>query len=122
MSLADRTRDYSVRVIQLCSALPPSDAGRVIKPQLLRSATSPGAHFREAIRGRSRAEFIAKLNSGLMELEETLYWLELVEATDSLPQSRIKPLMQETKELIAIFVSLINRQRSKPRKGNPATR
>jgi four helix bundle protein len=116
MSLADRTRDYSVRVIQLCSALPPTDAARVIKPQLLRSATSPGAHFREAIRGRSRAEFIAKLNSGLMELEETLYWLELVEATESLPQSRLKPLMQETKELIAIFVSMINRQRSKPRR------
>jgi four helix bundle protein len=115
MSLADRTRDFSIRVIRLCSALPRNDAASVIRAQLLRSATSPGAHFREAIRGRSRVEFIAKLNNGLMELEETLYWLELIKASNFFPSSRVEPLMQETNELIAIFASLINRQRSKPK-------
>jgi four helix bundle protein len=114
MSLTDRTLDFSVRVIRLCSALPRNDAAGVIRSQLLRSATSPGAHFREAIRGRSRAEFIAKLNNGLMELEETLYWLELIKASNLFPPSRVEPLMKETNELIAIFASLINRQRSKP--------
>ncbi len=70
-----------------------------------------GAHFREALRARSKAEYVAKMNSGLMELEETLYWLEILIGAELFPQARINPLMQETDELIAIFVSLINKWR-----------
>ena len=110
-TLVDRTREFSLRVIRLYSALPRHRVALVIGDQVLRSGTSPGAHFREALRARSKAEYVAKLNSGLMELEETLYWLELLIGADVFPTDRIEPLMQETKELIAIFVALIKKWR-----------
>jgi four helix bundle protein len=111
--LKDRTREFSLRIIRLCAALPANRANDVIARQLLRSGTSPGAHFREALRARSKAEYVAKMNSGLMELEETLYWLEIVEGANLIGSEKLDPLETETNELIAIFVSLIKKWRGK---------
>jgi four helix bundle protein len=113
MNLVDRTRDFALRVIRLCSALPSNRTTDVIARQLLRSGTSPGAHFREALRARSKSEYVAKLNGGLMELEETLYWLEIVEAANLMTSTKLDPLKTETSELIAIFVSLIRKWKGK---------
>ena len=111
--LKDRTRDFSLRVIRLCAALPANRTSDVIARQLLRSGTSPGAHFREALRARSKAEYVAKMNGGLMELEETLYWLEIVEAADLVSSEKLDAIKTETNDLIAIFVSLIKKWRGK---------
>jgi four helix bundle protein len=111
--LKDRTRDFSLRVIRLCAALPSNRTTDVIAKQLLRSGTSPGAHFREALRARSKAEYIAKMNGGLMELEETLYWLEILEGANLVASERLEPIKKETGEMIAIFVSLIKKWRRK---------
>ena len=111
--LKDRTRDFALRVIRLCSLLPASRTSDLIARQLLKSGTSPGAHFREALRARSKAEYVAKMNGGLMELEETLYWFEIVEATDLLSSEKLNAIKTETGELIAIFVSLIKKWRGK---------
>jgi len=108
-SLVDRTREFSLRVIRLYAALPRNRVAVVLGDQLLRAGTSPGAHFREALRARSKAEYVSKLNGGLMELEETLYWLELLGSAEVFPLDRITPLMQETNALIAIFVTLIKK-------------
>jgi four helix bundle protein len=105
--LKDRTRNYSLRIIRLYDALPARGAGRVIGDQLLRSGTSVGAHFREAIRARLTAEYAAKMNAGLMELEETLYWIELLEHSAIVPRKRLVDLETETGELTAILVTLI---------------
>ncbi len=110
-NLVDRTREYPLRIIRLVAALPDTRVAWRLGDQLLRAGTSPGAHFREALRARSKAEYVAKLNSGLMELEETLYWLELLEGTKLMALNRIEPLMHETNELAAIFVSLIKKWR-----------
>ncbi len=109
MNLSERTRDFALRIIRLCAALPSDRAKDIIARQLLKSGTSPGAHFREAIRARSKAEYVAKLNGGLMELEETLYWLEIVEGAGLMPPSKLAEITKETNELIAIFVSLIKK-------------
>ena len=113
MNLTERTRDFALRVIRLCAALPQSRTTDVIARQLLKSGTSPGAHFREALRARSKAEYVAKMNVGVMELEETLYWLEIVEGTGLLKPPKLHAIEQETRELMAIFISLINKWRSK---------
>ena len=55
---------------------------QVIGKQVLRSGTSVGAHYREAFRSRSGAEFVSKIQSGLQELEETVYWFELLIESD----------------------------------------
>jgi four helix bundle protein len=107
--LKDRTREFALRVVRLVSALPESRIAWRLGDQVLRSGTSVGAHYREAIRARSKAEYAAKLNSGLMELEETVYWLELLEGAELMPGSRLAPLVQEADELTAIFVSLIKK-------------
>jgi four helix bundle protein len=113
MNLVDRTRDFALRVIRLSSALHTNRTADVIARQLLRSGTSPGAHFREALRARSKSEYIAKLNGGLMELEETLYWLEIVEGANLMTKEKLEPLRTETSEIIAIFVSLIKKWKGK---------
>ncbi len=75
--------------------------------QLLRSGTSVGAHYREARRSRSTAEFISKNEGGLQELEETVYWMELLVGTGLVSQSKLQDLITEAEELTAILVSSV---------------
>jgi four helix bundle protein len=111
--LKDRTRDYALRIIRLYAALPKRSESQVIGKQVLRSGTAVGANYREGLRARSKSEYAAKLNIGLMELEETLYWLELLEQAGVVSTSRLAMLKAETCELTAIFVTLIKMARSK---------
>jgi four helix bundle protein len=113
MSLADRTRAFSLRVIRLHAAMPRTRTAQILGDQVLRSGTSPGAQFREALRSRSKAEYVSKLNSGVMELEETIYWLELIAGAGIVSSERLNPLVKEADELIAIFVSLIKKWRTR---------
>lgn len=76
--LKERTRAFALRVIKLYSALPKDEVAQVLGKQLLRSGTSVGANYREAHRGRSKAEFIAKMGDCLKELDESTYWLDLL--------------------------------------------
>lgn len=104
--LKDRTRDFALRIIRLYGALPRKTEAQVIGRQmLLRSGTSAGANYLEGVRARSKTEYAAKLNLGLMELEETLYWLELLEHAGFIPSVQLAPLKAESGELIAIFVT-----------------
>ena len=79
-----------------------------IGDQVFRSGTSVGANYRAACRGRSKAEFVAKLGVVLEEADETLYWLELITETEIIKPPRLAALMQETRELLAIFVASMN--------------
>jgi four helix bundle protein len=110
--LKDRTRAYALRIIPLYGALPRNTEAQVIGKQLLRSGTAVGANYREGLRARSKIEYAAKLNISLMELEETLYWLELLEHAEIISVERLAPLKLETSELCAILVSLIKRARA----------
>jgi four helix bundle protein len=104
-TLAARTKAFAVRIIRLYTALPNDELSRVIGRQLLRSGTSPGAHCREAFRSRSDAEWISKLEVALQELDETLYWMELLIESGIMTERRLAPLMQEIDELIAIIIA-----------------
>ena len=75
---------------------------------MLRSGTSVGAHYREANRAKSDADFVSKMEGGLQELDETAYWLELPIESDIMSEKRLKPLYDETEELLAIFVTIVN--------------
>jgi four helix bundle protein len=111
--LKDRTRDFALRIIRLYTALPKRSESQIIGKQVLRSGTAVGANYREGLRARSKTEYAAKLNIGLMELEETLYWLELMEKAGIVSASRLALLKAETCELTAIFVALIKTARTK---------
>ena len=115
--LKARTRRFALRVIRLFSALPKRMEAQVIGKQLLRSATSVGAHYREAMRSRSDAEFISKLEVGIQELKETAYWMELIVEAELLPLKRLSDLMTEADELTAILVTCVKNVKSKRSNG-----
>ena len=93
------------------SMIPKTTEAQVLGKQLLRSSTSVGANYREAYRGRSKAEFIAKCGDSLRELEETAYWLELLIDGKIVPPKLLAGLRQECDELIAIFVTILKRSK-----------
>jgi len=106
--LANRTKRFALEVIRLYSRLPKSTEAQVIGRQVLRSGTSVGAQYREAIRAKSVADFINKVEGALQELEETQYWFELLNEADIFRDSVvITSLMKESDELIAILVSSV---------------
>jgi len=105
--LKERTKNFALRIIKMYSSLPKSTEAKVLGTQVLRSGTSVGANYREASRGRSKAEFIAKMGDCLKELEETMYWFDLLIEGNILPKNKLSGLLQESKELTAIFVTII---------------
>ncbi|HTY35854.1 MAG TPA: four helix bundle protein [Bacteroidota bacterium] len=111
--LRDRTKKFAVRVIRLVDQRSKSVSTDVIGRQLVRSATSIGANYRAACRGRSPAEFIAKLQIALEESDESMYWLELMLELDSREAAEVHELITEADELTAIFVSSLKTARSK---------
>jgi len=102
-----RTKAYALRVIRLYAALPKSTVAQVIGRQLLRSGTSVGAHYREASRARSDAEFVSKLEGGLQELEESGYWVELLVESGIIKESLLIDLTHEIRERTAILVTCV---------------
>jgi four helix bundle protein len=104
--LRARTKHFALRIIRMFGQLPKNTVA-----QVLRSGTSVGANYREAHRGRSKAEFIAKVGDSLRELEETAYWLELLVEGKIVTASKLEPLRKETDELTAIFVTILKRSK-----------
>lgn len=105
--LIQRTKDFALRIIRLYAALPKTTEAQVLGKQVLRSGTSVGAHYREAQRAKSNADFISKIEGGLQELEETCYWLELIQEAHLFDGKRVQPLREETEALIKIFVTIV---------------
>lgn len=106
--LRDRTFQLGRRVARLFAALPARNRlAQIYGEQLVRAANSVGANYREAQRGRSRAEYRSKLGDCLREADETLLWLEAIEADGLVPPRRLAALKKESDELIAIFVTLL---------------
>jgi four helix bundle protein len=103
--LRSRTKEFALRIIRLVSALPKTTIGRTLGNQLLRSGTSVGANYREAMHGRSRAEFLAKLEIALQEMEETCYWLELIVDANLISRRRLDPLIDEANQILAILIA-----------------
>ena len=103
-----RTKKFALRIVRLYSYLAKRNgAALIFAKQVLRSGTSVGAHYRETTRARSRAEFISKIEAGLQELEETGYWLELLEESQIVGNSRLAPLRDEVDQLTAMLVSCV---------------
>lgn len=108
-----RTKSFALRVVKLFSSLPKTTEAQVMGKQVLRSGTSVGAHYREACRARSTAEFISKIEGGLQELEETVYWLELLTESGIVKGELLLPLIQEAEELIAILVASVKKAKAR---------
>ena len=107
-----RTKEFALNIIELYSYLSRRRAAQVIGDQLLRSGTSVGAHFREAQRAKSSPDFISKIEGGMQELEETAYWLELLEGARFCGRDQLEPLTNEADQLMAIFVTIVRKTKA----------
>ncbi len=109
----ERTKNLALRVIQLVGELPKNRSADVISRQLLRSATSIGANYRAACRGKSTADVIAKLSIVEEEADESVYWLELLMESHLVPAARATELFKETDEIIAMTVASVKTLRAR---------
>jgi four helix bundle protein len=106
--IVERTFDFGVRVVKLCSLLMErSGVGRILGQQLLRSGTSIGANVEEAQAGQSRADFITKMTIAQKEARETLYWLRLLAAAEVIEASRLAALRSESDEISRILATIV---------------
>lgn len=109
--LKKRTKKFALRIIKLVESLPDTPIARVIKYQLVKSGTSVGANYRAACRAKSNADFIAKMGIVEEEADESAYWIEILIESGLVKQSLVEDLLDETNQLVAIFVSSINTAR-----------
>lgn len=104
-NLGDRTKQFAISIVRFYRILPANEEAHIIGRQLLRSGTSVGANYRAARRGRSKAEFIAKLGIVLEEADEVVFWLELLAESNVVRPDQIHELIKEAEELTSIFVT-----------------
>ena len=110
--LRDRTKRYASSVVRLFVLLPKGQPeAHVISRQLLRSGTSVAANFREASRARSVAEFVSKLEVCVQEADESDLWLQLLRDDCAVEELLLSQLLEETNELISIFVTMAKRSK-----------
>jgi len=106
--LEERLLEYSVQIIKIVEHLPSTRVGNHVAGQLLRSGTSPYPNHGEAQAAESPRDFIHKLRIVLKELRESQRWLKLIQRVPLIKKPElIEDILQETEELIKIFVSSI---------------
>ena len=106
-----RTKRFALQIIKLIEALPKRQTAEIIGRQLLRAGTSVGANYRAACRAKSSKDFISKMSIVEEELDESMYWMELLVESGNSESNKINALMKESDELLAITVSSIKTAR-----------
>ena len=102
-----RTKQFGIQVIRLLDDLPNKRTTDVLARQLLRAATSIGANYRAACRGRSIADVVAKLGVVEEETDESLYWLEVLTEVDLVLHGQVAGLIADADEILAMTVASI---------------
>ncbi len=107
-----RTKRFALEVFKFVEELPRGRTCEVLGRQLLRSGTSVGANYRSASRAKSPADFIAKLGIVEEEADESGFWMEMLLESGKVRNERVKSLIQESNELVAIMIASINTARN----------
>ena len=103
--LIKRTKGFAHRCVKLAMALPESALGKHIRGQIIRCSTSVASNYRASCLSQSKATFVAKISIVLEESDETAFWLEFIIDESLLEKKLVEPLLNESKELTAIFAA-----------------
>jgi four helix bundle protein len=103
--LLERTKQFALRIFKLVGALPQTIQRRTVASQLIRSGTSVAGNYRAACRARSKPEFVAKLGVVEEEADESAFWLELIIETHLLKAAKVRLLLIEAGEIVAMMAS-----------------
>ena len=109
--LEDRTLEFGKRIIQLAKALPKNSINFNLIDQVIRSGTSMGANYREANETATKKDFLFRIRICRKEGKETIYWLNLIIEANPEFAEKIKPLLQETVELVKIFAAIAEKSK-----------
>jgi four helix bundle protein len=109
--LKERTKKFALDVIRYSRTLPGGDEFRIIRGQLIRSATSTASNYRACQRAKSKADFISKIGTVEEESDESLFWLECLKDLATREHSELSRLLKEANELVSIFVTSRKRAR-----------
>lgn len=113
--LKARTMRFALDVCALIQLLPHREPASTAQHQLARAATSVAFNYRAACRGRSHAEYTAKIALVSEESDESLGWLEFIEAAGLLKSDELRRLLAESREIAAIMSSSYGTARYKER-------
>jgi four helix bundle protein len=103
--LLQKTKQFALEVIGFLPEIPNSFAGKVIAQQLVRAATSVGSNYRATRRSRSKAEFIAKLGLVLEEIDESVFWLEILQESKTWVSPKVRLASEHASEISAMVYS-----------------
>ena len=109
--LKHRTKTFAVEIVKLARKLPNDVATHHFAGQLVRSGTAVGSNYRASCRAKSRADFVSKMTTVEEEADETLFWLELLVETDTVPRTRVATIMDEAEQLLRVVVASIKTAR-----------
>ncbi|AQX84888.1 four helix bundle protein [Elizabethkingia bruuniana] len=105
--IKQKSFDFAVRIIKLYQYLSSDKKEFILSKQILRSGTSVGAMIRESEHAQSKSDFIHKLSIAQKEINETIYWLELFQATDYLSVQEFESINEDAVEIIKLITSII---------------
>ncbi len=105
--IVDKSKAFAVRIIKLYKYLCDEKKEFVLSKQILKSGTSIGANVKEASKGQSKADFIAKMSIALKEASETEYWLELLCETDYINKENFESIYADNEEILKILTRII---------------
>jgi four helix bundle protein len=114
--LKHRTKTFAVELFKLSSKLPNDVATQHVRGQLVRCGTAVASNYRASCRAKSRADFVSKMTNVEEEADETLFWLELLVDTDTVPRRTVAMLMDEAEQLLRIVVASITTARGGSRR------
>ena len=107
-NIQERTFIFAGRIVRLYQYLMKQNRmNDALSRQLVRSGTSIGANLEEANAAQSRADFISKCHIALKEARETNYWLRLYQSTEMVSEEKLKGLLQESNEIVAILTTIV---------------
>jgi four helix bundle protein len=113
IDIHERLLKFGIKIVKLCKILAKNPDNRVIADQLIRSGTSVGANMQEADAASSRKDFINKVNVAKKEIQETNYWLKLIEGSELINNENNKKefdlLLKESDELKRIVGAILFR-------------
>ena len=104
--VANKSRQFAVRIIRLGQYLQTEKKEFILSNQIIRSGTSIGANIVEALKAISQKEFLQKMYIAFKEYNETMYWLDLLYATDYLSEQQFQSLNNDCAELQKILSSI----------------
>src|SRR5690625_1266839 len=109
----NKSFEFAIRVVKLYQFLCDQQKEFVLSKQLMRSGTSVGAMIREAEHAETKKDFIHKMAIAQKEMNETIYWLELLKETDYISDKEFKSMHKDAIELIKLITAILKTAKSR---------